>query len=298
MGKYKLVIVIVVLFLFVGCDNIMPIGSNQEKESKSETTPTVKGPLLAKVNGWAMGLDDFERRLDDLKAMVPEEQRGEDLSEEDKKNILQELVNLQILSKVAKEKGMDKDEDVEEAVDNFKNSLLVQKLREKITKDVVVTDAEIENFYDTNKRAFQSPEERKVKEIVVRSESQARDISIKLLQGESFSGLARDESIVESASEGGDIGYITPDPEERFQKFWEVAFTTDEGEVSSYFKGPKGYYIVKVDDVRGGEAQPLNEVRDQVSQYLKSQKVQGKIEDLIYEAKERLKVTVNDYLIE
>ncbi|MCF7887244.1 MAG: peptidyl-prolyl cis-trans isomerase [Candidatus Omnitrophica bacterium] len=298
MSRYKFSLLVLILFLFVGCDKIMPITANQKQEPKQTAASTIQGPLLAKVDGWAIGLDDFRQRLDALKAMVPEEQRGQKLNVEDKKNILQELVNLQILSKAAKERGINKDKDVEEAVDNFKNSLLVQKLRENITKDVVVTDAEINNFYNTNKLAFQKPEERKVREIIVPSESQAKNILIRLLQGESFSVLARTTSTASSANKGGDLGYISPQPEERFQKFWEMAFTTDEGDTSSYFKGPKGYYIVKVEDIRGGEARPLSEVRDQIRQYLKAQKVQRKIEDLIYEAKQRLKVTINDYLIE
>jgi peptidyl-prolyl cis-trans isomerase C len=298
MNDYKAFIFILVLFLFTACDKIMPLKSNQEKESQQETTTTVKGPLLAKVNGWAMGLDDFERRLDDLQTMIPEEQRGQELSGQDKKNVLQELVNVQILGKVAKEKGINKDRDVKEAVENFRKSLLVQKLRENITKEVVVTDAEIINFYNTNKLAFQRPEERRVREIVLSSESQAKDIMIRLLQGESFPLLARTSSISESTSEGGDLGYITPNPDKKFQKFWEIAFTTDEGDTSSYFKGPEGYYILKVENIRGGEAQPLSEVKDQIRQYLNQQKVQRKVEDMIYEAKQKFKVTINDYLIE
>ncbi|MCF7869928.1 MAG: peptidyl-prolyl cis-trans isomerase [Candidatus Omnitrophica bacterium] len=298
MSRYGLSILIIVLFLFVGCDKIMPVTSSQKKQSVSKPTVAIQGPLLAKVNGWAIGLDDFKQRLDALKAMVPQEQRGQELSKEDKKNILQELVNLQILSKVANEKGMDKDKDVKEAVENFKNSLLTQKLREKITTDIIITEAEITNFYNTNRLAFQQPEERKVREIVVGSESQAKNILIRLLQGENFSALARTVSISKSAGRGGDLGYITPDPEKRFQKFWETAFTTDKGETSSYFKGPDGHYIVKVEDIRGGEARPLAEVKDQVRQYLEAQKVQRKIEDLVYKAKQRLKVTINDYLIE
>ncbi|MCF7877709.1 MAG: peptidyl-prolyl cis-trans isomerase [Candidatus Omnitrophica bacterium] len=298
MSKYRVAAFIFILFLFLGCDKIIPVIPTSDNQSKQESTPSIKGPLLAKVNGWAMGLDDFRQRLDALQAMAPEGQRDQELTSQDKKSILQELVNVQILSKVAKERGINKDRDVKQAVENFKKSLLVQKLRENITKDVVVTDAEIENFYNTNRLAFQRPEERRVREIVVSSESQAKNILIRLLQGENFSVVARAVSNSESASKGGDLGYITPQPEERFQKFWEVAFTTDEGETSSYFKGPEGYYIVKVEDIRGGGAQPLNEVKDQIRQYLKSQKIQTKIEDIIYETKQRLKVTVNEYLIE
>jgi parvulin-like peptidyl-prolyl isomerase len=298
MSKYRVAAFIFILFLFLGCDKIIPVIPTGDNQLKQESTPSIKGPLLAKVNGWAMGLDDFRQRLDALKAMAPEGQRAQELTSQDKKSILQELVNVQILSKVAKERGINKDRDVKEAVENFRKSLLVQKLRQNITKDVVVTDAEIDNFYNTNRLAFQRPEERRVREIVVSSESQAKNILIRLLQGENFSVVARAVSNSESASKGGDLGYITPQPEEKFQKFWEVAFTTDKGETSSYFKGPKGYYIVKVEDIRGGEAQPLNEVKDQIRQYLKSQKIQTKIEDIIYETKQRLKVTVNEYLIE
>jgi parvulin-like peptidyl-prolyl isomerase len=298
MSKYRVAAFIFILFLFLGCDKIIPVIPTSDNQLKQESTPTIKGPLLAKVNGWAMGLDDFRQRLDALRAMAPEGQRAQELTSQDKKSILQELVNVQILSKVAKERGINKDRDVKEAVENFRKSLLVQKLRQNITKDVVVTDAEIDNFYNTNRLAFQRPEERRVREIVVSSESQAKNILIRLLQGENFSVVARAVSNSDSASKGGDLGYITPQPEERFQKFWEVAFTTDKGETSSYFKGPKGYYIVKVEDVRGGEAQPLDEVKGQIRQYLKSQKIQTKIEDIIYETKQRLKVTINEYLIE
>lgn len=293
--RYRIAGFLLFIFLFLGCDRIFP--SRDPVEEPQEERVSVRGPLLAQVDSWAIGLDDFRQRIDALGAMLAVEGEGRELSSQDKRNILRELVDLQVLAQVAREKGLDRDRDFRDSVRDFENSLLVQKLQESIMKDIVVTDAEIENFYNTNRFAFQQPEERRIREIVVSRESQIREILISLLRGENFSALARSYSISESSGQGGDLGYIMPDPEERFQRFWEVAFTTDEGETSSYFRGPEGYYIVKVEDVRGGEVIPLGEVRGDIRSFLQAQRAEGRLEDLIYETKQRSRIVINEDLI-
>lgn len=283
------------IFLFVGCDKLLP----SKEPVISDAPPPIRGTLLAQVNDWAIGTEDFRDRIEALKSLYPDIGT---LDVDTQKKTLQEWVNLEILSQIATEQGLDKDYDVKDAVRDFKRTLLVDKLRENILRNITVTSAEVENFYNTNQLIFKEPEQRKISEIVVPTESRAKDILIKLLQGESFASLARSYSTAPSASKGGDLGYIVPDPEklkEKFQKFWEVAFTTDKGETSSYFRGPDGsYYIVKVEDVKGGKLKPLSEVRTNIEAYLKNDKIQKELEDLIFNAKQKYKVVINEYLLE
>lgn len=287
----KIIGFVLIIVVFSGCKALSP----QKTETSEKQTSRIRGPLLAKVNNWAIGVDDFRDQLKAVEALDPEI----DIEASDTKiRFLQELVNLEILSQEAQRKGLGKDEEIQEAVRNFKRNLLTQKLLGEISKDVIVTETEIENFYNTNKERLKEPEERRIREIVVPTQTEAKNILIKLLEGESFSILARANSIAASQSKGGDLGYISVNLEEKFQKFWEVVFTTEEGEVSNYFRGPEGkYYILKVEDVKGGEVASLYEVKERIRELLRRQKIENKREDIIYNAKQKFEVEINEGLL-
>jgi len=269
----------------------------QKVEKKTyEELPIIKGVLLAQVNDWAIGTQDFRDQLDALKTLYPE---ADVTDPEIQKRILQEMVNFEILAQEAELRGLDKEKDVQDAVKNFKRTFLAQKILENIAKETIVTDVEIRNFYDSNKLSLREPEERKIREIVVLTESEAKNILIRLIQGESFSRLALDYSIADSKNKGGDLGYLAVNPEEKFQKFWEEAFTKEKGGVSNYFRSPDGkYYIIKVEDIRGGEVKPLNEVRENIEEHLRRIKIERKKEDVIFNAKQKFKVIVNENLLD
>jgi len=289
----KLLVIVVFCFFVSGCDMFMP----QKVEKKTyEELPIIKGVLLAQVNDWAIGTQDFRDQLDALKTLYPE---ADVTDPEIQKRILQELVNFEILAQEAELRGLDKEKDVQDAVKNFKRTFLAQKILENIAKETIVTDVEIRNFYDSNKLSLREPEERKIREIVVLTESEAKNILIRLIQGESFSRLALDYSIADSKNKGGDLGYLAVNPEEKFQKFWEEAFTKEKGGVSNYFRSPDGkYYIIKVEDIRGGEVKPLSEVRENIEEHLRRIKIERKKEDVIFNAKQKFKVIVNENLLD
>lgn len=291
----KIFIFSVLAVVFLGCQQLTP--SRVEEEPVVSVRPLISGPLLAQVGDWAIGVDDFENRLDVIRLMYPEV--GHALGSEVKKQVLQELVNMQILAEAAKERGLHRDRDVKSEVNNFKRQLLAEKLSEEIARDIVVTDTEIRSFYEMHQVGFREPEERRIRELAVRSEREARDVLIRLLEGESFSSIAREVSLLESAGRGGDLGYIRPDPAEKFERFWEVAFITEKGETSGRFVGPDGYYyIIEVEDVRGGEVRTLSEVRSDIREFLRGQKMTEMLEDIISEAKRDLRVVINQNLLD
>ena len=116
----------------------------------------------------------------------------------------------------------------------------------------------------------------------------------RIIQGEDFAFLASNYSIANSKAQGGDLGYITVDLEQKFQKFWEMAFSLERGKYSTDFQGPDGrYYIVKVEDIRGGDVRPMNEVFDDIKDYLKVETLTKKIDTIVSEAKQRANIIIN-----
>ncbi len=299
---FKRILVLAALsILLIGCPNFG--GSKNGGEAPVKRSP-IKGSLLAQVNDWAVGTVDFREKLDALKTIIPAEEglREQFEDPETQKRILQELVNFEILAQVAESKGMGRENDVMDAVKNFKRNFLAQKMLGEIYKDITITSVEIENFYSENKGLFSEAETRKIREIVVTSEAQAKDIMIRLLQGENFSSLARSYSIAPTKSKGGDLGNLKIDErttrEKKFPNFWRTAVTTDEGKASSYFKSPDGrYYIIQVDKVKRGDVRPLSEVRGEIEEHLKGVQANVKKEDIIANAKEKFKVIINQDLL-
>lgn len=285
-------ILLFLCLLILGCDTFL---SKKDTPTTANKTPAIKGVLLARVNDWALGTGDLREQLKAVRTLDP----NVDINDIDfKKKFLQELVNIEILAQEAKNRRLDKDQEVIDAVENFRRTLLAQKIMGNIIREITVTDAEIKSFYETNKQGLRLPEKRKIREIVVSTEMLAKDMLIRLLQGENFSSLARSYSMADSKDKGGDLGYLSPEPKERFEKFWQEAFTKDKGSITSYFKGPKGYYILKVEDIKGGKVTPLKEVKDRIKDHLRREKINKKREDVIYNAKQRMKIIINDALLD
>ena len=174
----------------------------------------VKGTVLASVNSRIITLEDFNARIQTINSGIeaspdiPESVKANYLikTEEDKKRILEQMVETELFIGEAIVRGLDKDPELLKAVRAIKEQILLNKLIEAEKARVAVTTKEIENYYNSYKDIFIIPEERRLSMIVVPSEQKAKEVKIALLQGGAFAALARDNSTDESAKNGGDIG--------------------------------------------------------------------------------------------
>jgi parvulin-like peptidyl-prolyl isomerase len=146
-----------------------------------------------------------------------------------------------------------------------------------------VSSAEIEQAYNSIKDQLKEAQQRKIREIVAKSEEDAKQILIELLQGADFTALVRSRSIADSAKDGGDLGYLKFGQRgDRFSMFDQAAFSPalDQGKISNVFKGPDGYYIVKIEDVKEGKQLGLSDVWDKLKEQLLISKQQQKLNEL------------------
>ncbi len=289
MEKIKIFLWLGVSFLFLSCASQSPITPSKKERS-------IQGPLLAQVNDWRIGLEDFEKRLEVVKALLKDEKIKIDY--DFKVRLLDEMITNAILAQEAIKRGMERDEEVIKAVEEYKQTILAERLKEELTKDLYVTDTEVESFYNQNREQLRGLAEFKVREIAVNSLSKANELAARLLQGEDFSRLAEENSLLESAKKGGDLGFITYEPNKKFDKFWATLATLDEGVVSAPFKGPDGkYYIIKLEAKRGGEIISLSKIRDNLKKVLEEKKRLDKINKIIQETKQKSKVIINTDLL-
>lgn len=295
------------LLVFAGCDQMKgAFKTNLSSKSaasgaSTEAKPAVYGTELAKVNGEVITLESFDEKIKNLQALSSEIKLD---TPEAKKSYLNDLITQELIYQSARSRGIEKKKEVREAIDEFKKGVMARQLILDETKGITVEPAEIDAFYNQYKQAFAAPEQIRVRQIVVPAEQTAKDILIQLLQGGDFAALARERSTdTASASKGGDIGLVNPT--DQFDKFREVAATLDQGEVSPIFKGPNGFYIIKIEEKKGGEIPKLTDtmpdtnmtVYDQIKSGLLQQKQAQRIQDLTDKLRQEAKIEIKEDLL-
>jgi len=281
----------------LGCDKIkFPVSKKTEvAEVKAiPVIPQAKGVVIAKINNIPVGLDDFNQEIEIYNANVPEDKPELRITTREQKiNYLKnEVVRRTLLYQNALDKGLDRNEDVQTALDKTKMQLLVMELIKQVSQKVDVSSKEIEDYYNTYKEQLKEPEELQVREIVSATEQDARDILIQLLQGADFATLAKTNSKSASAKDGGDLGFIKKGV--KSAQFDSVAFSDslEVGKMSSIFKTPDGYSIVKLEARRGGKQKPLSEMWDDIKKGLIFLKQQQVIDEMIGKLSRDAKIDV------
>ncbi len=160
----------------------------------------------------------------------------------------------------------------EDAREQIRDVIIQEKLFKEVTKDVEVTDADVEAYYEKNKAQFSQPASRDVRHILVKSEAQAGVLYTQLRETDaSFAALARQHSTDKaSAAQGGKYAAVKG---QSVPEFDEVAFELDKGEISRPVKTQFGWHIIQAtSEIKEAKATPLEDVEDSIRQQLLQQK--------------------------
>lgn len=281
------------VFLFsiflIGCDKI-DFFNPKKASTATPTAITVQGTVIAKVNNLPITLEELNRYIDiynaslDLRQdLTAEQKKAAKIDTREKKigYLKTLLIRQAVFYQAAMDRGLDRKEEIVQILERYRIAVLAQEMQNEIVKNLEVSSAEIEEAYKNNKNLFREPETRRVREIVTKTEEEARQILIELLQGADFISLAKTRSISDSGKNGGDLGYVKKgDRQEQFPTFDDMVFSPalQQGAVSSVFKGPQGYYIVKIEEIKEGKQVSLSEAWDTLKALLLARKQQEELD--------------------
>ncbi len=277
--------------VFTGCDLFNPSKKTAPAPSATEAPAAMPKDVLVRVGSWVLTGPQFEERLKLLKEGLPDFDAAKAGSKE---ALLNELIRQQLLVKDAESSGLARESDITEAVEDFRRTLLVQKLANQLTKDIIVGEKEAQEYYDQNKDLFVEPVQYTVREIVVADEATAKSILVQVLQGADFAETAKAQSKGKTAADGGALPAFAKAP---FEAMQSAIVNLDAGGVSAVFKGPEGFYIVKVDSKKGGAMKPFAGVKQDLISGLTLRKQQKAILDHINQLAEKTKIEINKDLL-
>lgn len=190
--------------------------------------------------------------------------------------VRESLINLELLSRAAVDKGLDKDPRIAAMLDIRRKDQLAKAYLDDYVKSHPVTDAEIQAFYDKVKSEKQEPEYR-ARHILVQTEAEAKKIIADLDKKMKFEDLAKKLSKDPgSAKNGGQLEWA--DRRVFVPEFSEALAKLKKGETTKTpVKTQFGYHVIRLDDTRQPQIPPLDAVRGEIVQQLQQQRVRDAI---------------------
>src|SRR4029077_784043 len=174
-----------------------------QKSAQAPTAGTAPKPV-ATVNGDSLTAAEFEMFTKAVAGKVPAE-----LNAQQRSQALDTLVRAEVVAQQAEKEGLDKVGDAPPSLALARLQILEQAAMTNFLKDHKVTDAELKAEYDAQVAAMPKTQY-KARHILVKTKDEADQIIAQLNKGAKFEKLAADHSLDGSKTNGGDLGWFSP----------------------------------------------------------------------------------------
>ncbi len=166
---------------------------------------------------------------------------------------------------------------------------LQQKLTQKVTEDAKkVSDADVEAYYEKNKKRFAQPERRDLRVVLTKTEPKARQAKNALEGGQTFKKVVKQFSIDEaSKSQDGLLPAVSEGQQEK--AFDRAIFEAQKGRIEGPVKTQFGWYVFKVEKVTKASQQTLEQSKETIKNLLRSQRQQKALDEFIKSFREDYK---------
>lgn len=168
----------------------------------------------------------------------------------------------------------------------------------KVADSIQLTDAQIQDYYNSHKDEYRTPERvrarhillstaNKPKDEVAKIQAQADALLKQIKAGGDFAELAKKNSQDPgSAQKGGDLGWVSRG--QMVKNFEDAVFTLKPNEISNVVTTEYGFHIIQVLEKQPAHLQSLDEVKPAITVTLKNQTVFDRMQELADKARAEL----------
>ena len=240
-------------------------------------TAVATGPVVATVNGQAITQSDFNNylQLNQIPQPVPDQTR---------KLVLDQLVNLTLLSQDAVKHGLNRQPDVSFLIRQQRENVLANAMVRQYLSANPVSDADVKARY-AQEAAKTNKFEYRARHILVKSKAEAQRIISQLQHGANFATLAKKDSIdIQSARAGGELGWFNQTS--MVPAFFDAVAKLKKGEITPEpVKTQFGYHVIQLEDMRPYKFPPYAEMKDRIRAVMQQERVKDLINKLRTDAK-------------
>jgi peptidyl-prolyl cis-trans isomerase C len=248
-------------------------GKGQQAAAPAAATDKPTAQPVAIVDGTPISRDAYD---DYLKSLL----RGKPLSDvtaDEKNQVLDQMINMQLISIQAEKDGLDKDPDVATRIALLRTQILADAAAQKYVKSNEPSDQELHAAYDaaTDKTEYHASH------ILVPTKEKADQLIKKIKGGAKFEDVAKSDSTDNSKANGGDLGWFTT--ARMVKPFGDAVKGLKKGEFTTDpVQTQYGWHIIKLEDTRDA---PFDQFKVQLTNVIMQKKFQDYIEGLKKTAK-------------
>jgi peptidyl-prolyl cis-trans isomerase C len=263
-----------VLLSFVG----LVIACSKPEASTAGTDPL--GPTqVATLNGKRIPESVFR-----LQTLATVRKNADDLTPEQRKAVLDDLVGLYLLGDEGRAQGLLTERAIAAQVELARIQLEARLMATRFLEKNAATDAEMKAVYDQNLPRLGGQQQFKAKNILVSTKQEADVVIKQLQQGKKFVELAKERANGPTGPNGGDLGWFTADT--MVQPVVEAARAMKVGTFSTEpVKTEFGYHVLLLEDERTQDAPSFDSMRSDLKTAVERDKLTKHIQELIAGAK-------------
>ena len=321
-----------------------------QTQAASASEDTVVEEIIARVNNNIITRADLRKAREQLYTDAQQQQdktAAEQTAREHEKDLLRDLIDQQLLLQKAQDLGISADtelvkrlddlrkqmnassmEDLEKAAQaqgisfedfkqNMKNNILTQRvIGQEVGGHINVSNQEIQQYYDQHKAEMERPEEVRLSEILIstqtsgavktakgdalpatpsadavaQAQAKANQVYEMLQKGGNFDELAKKYSNGPTASLGGDLEYfkrgtLSKDLESQ-------VFALQAGQYTQPVRTNQGFVILKVTEHQTAGVPPLKDVQTQIQEQIYVTKMQPALREYLTKLREEAYIDI------
>jgi peptidyl-prolyl cis-trans isomerase C len=168
----------------------------------------------------------------------------------------------------------------EQVREDVRASVVQNKIYDKVTADVTVSDEEVVENYKKNKQNYIQPASRDVRYLVVKKKALAESLYQRAKSGANFAALAKKYSTDEGTKkQGGKLPVLKGRQAPEFDK---AAFALKTGEISQPVKTALGWNVIlALTGIKKQKVTPLSQVKPAIRQQLLQQEKTDAMKDWV-----------------
>jgi len=337
-------------FALLGLAFLLAIPALAAPSGQSSQSDTVVEEIIARINNNIITHADLRRARDQMLTDLHQQEPNATLADQKdrEKDLLRDLIDQQLLLQKGEELGISADtevvkrldelrkqmhaesmEDLEKAAQaqgvsfeefkqNLKNSIITQRvIGQEVGGHISVSQQEIQKEYDTHKAEMERPEQVRLSEIlistqtapavrtekgkevlpaapspdvVVQAQAKADQVYALLQKGGKFEDLAKQYSDGPTSAAGGDLEYFKRGTMSKDLE--QQVFELKVGEYTKPIRTNQGFVILKVTEHQVAGIPPLKDVETRVQENIYIQKMQPALRDYLTKLRENAYIDI------
>ena len=264
---------------FLAMGAVLALVACDKQADKAATPAQPASPPAVTVNGKPISQQTFEFYATSLTRRPYAE-----LTPEDREQIRENLVRMELFAQDAEKNGLLKESDAASALEVSRLQMIQQLTAQKMAKDHAPTEADLHAEYDAQVASMPNVELR-ARHIVLSGEDVAQKVIDRLKGGADFATLARQMSVhKESARSGGEMGWFSPNA--MGPDFQTAVTLLKKGEITPRpVQTRMGWHVVQLEDTRDSQPPPFDKVQEQIGKFVLAKRLSQKSDELLKAAK-------------